>query len=115
MAYSQALCRMARVRRPVDAAAARPLRRVAATSSTAHREERSGLEITGVVPRNLPEPGRSSPLKGLSRHTAGFAGPAPIRCATITAATRHETGKHQVMMASTQIHGLSHYISTKAR
>ena len=46
-----------------------------------HREERSSsLEVTGVTPRNLPEPGRSSLLNRLSRPRRSRTRQVPHPC-----------------------------------
>ena len=51
------------------------------------------------LPRNLPEPGRSSPAESASRSRRAQPrrqAPAPIRCAITAPATRHEATKHQL-------------------
>ena len=53
-------------------------------------------KLQGVVTRNLPEPGRSSPLNPPSRARRAPGPPAPIRCATTPPAARRETAKSQL-------------------
>ena len=58
-----------------------------------HGEERSSPGDCNVwSPRNLPGPGRSSPL---NLHPA-CAGPAPVRCTTASTATSNEPEKPQL-------------------
>src|SRR6266566_10096963 len=65
-----------------------------------HDEERSGLEVASVwLPRNLPEPGRSSPFNRPPRSlTPQPRGPAlaPIRCTTTTPGTRPTAANPQL-------------------
>jgi hypothetical protein len=62
-----------------------------------HGEERSSPGDCNVwLPRNLPEPGRSSPLNPQARPRRAPGPPAPIRCTTATPAARRGTAKPQL-------------------